>query len=298
MTRNPAWHSTGVNTTRLALALAAATSLVLGGCAAVPPVNATPHASPQVPAGSNPFAPGTELTAPSTAASPTQSATKATPTASTRTTATPDKTEEPAEPEVDCSEVKCIALTYDDGPSRYTNVLLDTFEEFDAKGTFFLIGSQVEMYPKTVRRMRDLGMTIGNHTYSHISLKNLSNADQAGEVARTQKIIARTTGQTPDYLRPPYGDMTKYALNQPLQVIIWDIDTLDWKTHDENQTIETVMEQAHPGAIVLMHDIQPSSVSATHELIPRLQAKGYHIVNIETLIATSKTRQVYRSKNG
>lgn len=237
---------------------------------------------------------------------PTASETTATPTPTPTptATATPSETATTVEKQrasegVDCDQVKCVALTYDDGPSKYTDTLLDTLEKNDAKATFFILGVQAEAYPDVVQRMVDLGMGIGNHTYNHSWFKEVSAADQRAEIKRGSNAIKDAGGVRPTLLRPPYGDFTQTTLNGSYPIILWDVDTMDWSTRSSSETIRRTLDEVRPGSIVLMHDIQPSSVRAAATLVPKLKARGYHLVTVDTLLGgNADAGEVYHSKNG
>lgn len=178
-----------------------------------------------------------------------------------------------------------VALTFDDGPNRYTDDLLDALLEHQASATFFVLGSMVERFPKTVQRMVLEGNEIGNHTMNHKQLSKCSPSEIDEEISKAQMMIESITHIEPSLLRPPYGEKSDF-ITQVWQndVVFWDIDTRDWASKDVKKIIDVVMSEVRDGAIILLHDIYPTSVQAAIELIPLLQEEGYQLVTVSQLI--------------
>ena len=190
---------------------------------------------------------------------------------------------------VDCRITKCVALTFDDGPSPHTERLLDILAAEHVTATFFIIGSRVEERPQVVARIKAEGHEIGNHTWSHPQLSRVSADRAAEEYESTQQAIAGATGgYRPTVMRPPFGahDATSDAAagQAGLSVIIWDVDTLDWKTKSADATVAAVASGTRPGSIVLMHDTHPTSVDAVPAMIADLKAKGYTFVTVTDIL--------------
>ncbi|MDC7290658.1 polysaccharide deacetylase family protein [Blautia schinkii] len=179
---------------------------------------------------------------------------------------------------------KTIALTFDDGPSSFTDRLLDCLEENNAKATFFMVGQEIANFPETVKRMDALGHELGNHTYSHLDLTSLSAEDISQQIGGTDQSLLELVGHGASVLRPPYGSINDAVVAEVgTPMIIWSVDTLDWDTLDVDQTVETVMDNAQDGAIILMHDIYETSVEAAEIIIPRLIEEGYDLVTVHEL---------------
>ena len=177
-----------------------------------------------------------------------------------------------------------IALTFDDGPGKYTSTLLDTLEQYGAHATFFMVGKNVPKYPDEVKRMLEIGCELGNHSYDHAQLTKITPEEIQGQVNNTNGEIENAAGSPATLLRPPYGavdDNVKQNVGMPM--ILWSVDTLDWKTKDANATIENVLTNAGDGDIILMHDIHEQSVEAAIQLIPALQVKGYTLVTVREM---------------
>lgn len=180
-----------------------------------------------------------------------------------------------------------LALTFDDGPwPETTERLLDGLAQRGAKATFFLIGNQIEGQESTIRRMSDEGHQIGLHTWEHIQLKGLTAGDIGTQLDRTRGAIQDIIGPEKLMLRPPYGfvdETLKACVNTP--IICWSVDTEDWKDKTVSRIVETAAEGAEDGAIILMHDIFDTSVTAALEIVDRLMVEGYYFVTVEQLFA-------------
>lgn len=187
----------------------------------------------------------------------------------------------------DCSRVKCIALTFDDGPSAYTDGLLDTLKQHQAHATFFLIGKEITAHKATVKRMAEEGHTVANHSWSHKSLPFLSAAAIDAELNQTNAAIKDITGVQPSYMRPPNGAIGPpvYAAlkRHNMTAVMWSVDTRDWADRNEDIVYNRVVSSAKPGAIIILHDIHKTSVGAVPRILKTLQKQGYAFVSIEEL---------------
>ena len=177
-----------------------------------------------------------------------------------------------------------IALTFDDGPSQYTEQLVETLESHGARATFFIVGSRVDWYPDSVRHAYDIGCEMGNHTYEHTYLDKASSEEVANVIGRTDDEIYEVTGVRTSVLRPPGGrvdDTLKQETDLP--IVLWSIDTRDWETRDVQSTINHVLGHVRDGDVILMHDIYESTVVACETIVPQLQAQGFELVTVEEL---------------
>jgi len=190
----------------------------------------------------------------------------------------------PAHGSVDCTKAKCIALTFDDGPGPGTDTILDTLEKYKVPATFMVVGLQVVSHPDQIKREAALGNDIGSHTWDHADLTTLSAAGVQSEVNRTQQAVKNILGKEPFMLRPPYGAWNKSVLSTVgMPLILWSIDPDDWKDRDADTVYQRVMSRAHPGAIVLSHDIYPTTAAAYQRIIPDLISQGYTLVTVSNL---------------
>lgn len=180
---------------------------------------------------------------------------------------------------------KQIALTFDDGPGKYTEALLDGLRERDIKVSFFLMGSKAEKHPEIVKTMYDDGHLIGNHTYSHISFFKSDSETIAGELERTNEILEGITGERPQFFRPPYGYYTGLQLNKIDQIaILWSSTPRDWVNIDEDYICNYIVEHARDGQIILVHDTKDATVPAVLRAIDILTEEGYEFVRVDELL--------------
>ena len=187
-------------------------------------------------------------------------------------------------------EEKLIALTFDDGPSpKNTTALLDGLAQRGVSATFFLVGSMVESSPRLVERMEEEGHQIAVHTYNHDSasgLRGLSEAQFDAQVGVTSRMLTELTGQTEFALRPPYGFVDDgVRQREPGPIILWSVDTEDWKYRDTRRVVRHVLDNARDGSVVLLHDIFATSVDAALQIVDALQAQGYRFVTVDELFA-------------
>ena len=191
---------------------------------------------------------------------------------------------QPSKPPVDCAVDKCVALTFDDGPGQFTGRLLDELSEAEAHATFFVLGENVKKYPDEAKRIVDEGHQIGSHSWDHKDITTLTAEGIEHEVDWTDQAVQDAAGVTPGVFRPPYGAhgvVYDRLIAKPL--VLWDVDTLDWKHHDPVKTVDIAMDEVHNGSIVLMHDIHESSVQAVPDLVQALRKAGYELVTVDKL---------------
>ncbi len=188
---------------------------------------------------------------------------------------------------VDCARVRCVALTFDDGPGKYTGQVLDMLAAHNARATFFVIGRNItpEFRPQLARIVAE-GHEIGNHTWNHPQLNSLSQAKLTEELGRTNKTITAYTGVRPHTLRPPYGmtneKVAQEAKRQGLAQILWTVDTVDWKDHKTAVVVKRA-QQAGPGAIVLLHETVKTTVAAVPPILKHFDKQGYTYVTVSEL---------------
>lgn len=179
---------------------------------------------------------------------------------------------------------KMVALTYDDGPSIYTPRILKTLKENNSVATFFVVGNRVPMYSDTVKKAYDMGCEIGNHTYEHKSLPNLSETEVKRQISKTNKEVKKAIGEKPVIMRPT-GGATNTNIKKwvGMPSIIWSVDTLDWKTRNADSTRCAVLNRVKDGDIVLMHDLYSATATASETIIPELVRRGYQLVTVSEL---------------
>lgn len=181
---------------------------------------------------------------------------------------------------------KTIALTFDDGPNHNTIKVLNILEKYDVKATFFVLGTNITGNEKIIKRMDDLGMEIGNHMYSHSISTRLSNDKILDEINKTDKLVYDITLKYPSLIRPSYGIYNKKfqkIIDRP--IVLWNIDTLDWKFHDSKRIANNVFNNINRGNIVLMHDIYNATANSLEIIIPKLLENGFEFVTVSELLA-------------
>ncbi|MEG0473057.1 MAG: polysaccharide deacetylase family protein [Solibacillus sp.] len=181
---------------------------------------------------------------------------------------------------------KQIALTFDDGPHpKVTPQIVKILNKYDAKATFFVVGKNVQKYPEVVKNVSDAGHEIGNHTYEHKKLTALTVKQVNSQIELTDNAVKAAIDQTTTVFRPPYGAYNKTITNL-LEVpnIMWSIDTLDWKHHDPNKTLQIVKTNAKRDSIVLMHDIHQTTADSLDSVLAYLTQQGYEFVTVSELL--------------
>ncbi|MCW5851560.1 MAG: polysaccharide deacetylase family protein [Anaerolineae bacterium] len=188
-----------------------------------------------------------------------------------------------------------VALTFDDGPDpRDTEALLRVLDRHGAAATFFLIGERARRYPDLVRAVADAGHQQGLHGYYHRAFPLQPAPRLAHSLRQTQAALAEATGQPPDQyrdVRPPYGVFTPSTLKAlcgwGYRPVMWSVVPLHWR-QSARQTVREVVEQVHPGALIVLHESLPGPPVArlADEILPRLQDAGYEFVLVNDLWRT------------
>ncbi len=188
---------------------------------------------------------------------------------------------------------KVIALTFDDGPSSYTNDIIDILKEKDAVATFFILGNKVETYMDTLKKSIEFGNELGNHTYNHKWLTKLNDDEVKKQIEDTQNIIIDNLGYTPKIFRPSYGSINKRVRNDVnLDIILWNIDTMDWKYKSIDKIASRATRNVDDGSIILMHDTYKRTKDALPKIIDILKEKGFTFVTISELKQINTLREL------
>ena len=179
-----------------------------------------------------------------------------------------------------------IALTFDDGPHpRYTPRLLDGLKERGVKATFFVVGKHIPEREDIIRRMNEEGHLIGNHTYDHVNIANMSMEDACLQITRTSDLIREITGKDTEYVRPPFGTWNRnLECGIELLPVLWTLDPKDWTTKNVDQIVQNVVSKVKENDIILLHDYYGSSVEATFRIVDLLQAEGYEFATVDELL--------------
>lgn len=181
-------------------------------------------------------------------------------------------------------KTKYIAVTFDDGPGKYTNELLNALNKYNSKATFFLLGEKVDNYEKTVKKAYKSGMEIGSHSYSHPNLNKLSKTKVKKQINKTAKAIKNVTGYNPTLFRPPYGLYNKNVKTYcKVPMIYWTVDFEDWANRKTKYVYTQMLKQADDGEIILLHDIHKTTVKGFKKALPKLRKRGYELVTVSEL---------------
>jgi polysaccharide deacetylase family sporulation protein PdaB len=192
---------------------------------------------------------------------------------------------------------KVVALTFDDGPDgKYTPMILEVLHRNRVPATFFVLGSQVDKYPKVMQWIHKAGHEIGSHGYHHFDLNKLTEQEIYDEIKQAEKAILQTTGVLAQYYRPPGGVMTHDVMNAVqscgYDIIHWSVDPQDWLlVRTASAIASSVKKTVTSGDIVLFHDgglNQRQTVAALQELITDLRSRGYRFVTISQLLDEAK----------
>ncbi|MFE7277873.1 polysaccharide deacetylase family protein [Streptomyces sp. NPDC057623] len=202
---------------------------------------------------------------------------------------------------VDCRQAKCIALTFDAGPSEHSARLLDILKERQVPATFFLMGKgHIDKYPDLVKRMADEGHEVANHTWNHDRLTELEPEEIREELERPNKEIERLIGQRPTLMRPPQGrtNDTVHEICRELGMaeVLWSVTAKDYLTKDPALIHRRVLAQADRDGIILLHDLYDGTVPAVPGIIDALKKRGFVFVTVPQLLAPGRAEagKVYR----
>lgn len=187
---------------------------------------------------------------------------------------------------------KKIALTFDDGPHpRYTERILGILEKYNVKATFFVIGVNIQNYPEPLKKIYEAGHEVGNHTFLHDNGRDLNSENARLEMEKCDNLIYESIGIRPKLFRPPRGacndDVVDAAQSLGYSIVLWSVDTLDWKGTSSECIAQTVNSRLRGGDIILMHDYtsrKNTTCDALEIIIPQLLSKGYEFVTVSELI--------------
>lgn len=196
---------------------------------------------------------------------------------------------------------KAVALTFDDGPSTAnTPTILSILKKYNAHATFFVVGNRVEAGADLLKQELEIGCEIGNHSWDHANLSKMSMSAVNKNLNRTKKLVKKLIGYDIKLVRPPYGaisDAMRKKMDQPM--ILWSVDTLDWKSRNAKAVFKEVKKQVRDGSIILVHDIHESTAEAMKTVIPWLVKNDYDILTVSELMErkgiTMKKGKAYMS---
>lgn len=183
---------------------------------------------------------------------------------------------------------KQVAITFDDGPHPKTLNVLKLLKQYNAKATFFCIGSQIEKHPDILEKIAAESHTVGNHSYSHSNFFGFFTSKKIiSELHHTDFLINKHTGIQPQLFRPPFGAtspaIAKAVKATGLKVIGWNIRSLDTVIKSEQKIVRRITTRLSPGSIILLHDTSEKSVAVLEQLLVFLHENNYKAVTISTL---------------
>jgi peptidoglycan/xylan/chitin deacetylase (PgdA/CDA1 family) len=190
-----------------------------------------------------------------------------------------------------------VALTFDDGPSPlYTPEILALLKQYQAHATFFVMGSKVEKSPWLVRAMLQEGHEVGNHSFSHPRLTATDQPSREWELEATSLNLDLVgCPRKHRLIRPPYSAfdnrLISYAAHTGRELVLWSLDSGDWKGLDQAAIVKNVLTGVHNGSIIIFHDSDEKSqadrratVEALKVILPVLRAAGYRMVTVSELV--------------
>ena len=182
--------------------------------------------------------------------------------------------------------VKQIAITFDDGPGKYTAELLDFLKENDIRVTFFLVGNRMSWYKNTLKQMVNDGHEIGYHSWKHDIQTTLPNSKIISDYQKSAKLLKKITGAEFTLWRAPGGGRSDRVLKQiDLPHIMWSVDTLDWKYRKSTRTCNVIKKYSKDGSIVLLHDIHKSTVEGAMNALKQMQEGDYEFLTVTELLS-------------
>lgn len=187
-------------------------------------------------------------------------------------------------------DTRKIALTFDDGPNPcYTEKLLDLLSSHQIKATFFLLGKNLEIYPQIARRIMSEGHLIGNHTYAHKHISEISIGDFKKELNKTQNMIKKIFNRDFNYFRPPCGRFgfghVAYCISKQLTTVLWTLDSRDFEYKGKQHILNNVIGDGIKGGdIILFHDNNGFTLEALPEIIEYLQNESFKFVTVEEML--------------
>lgn len=202
----------------------------------------------------------------------------------------------PVTPGTDCTVVKCVAITIDDGPGPHTRALLAELAAAGARATFFVVGAEVARHPELTAAIVDGGHELGLHSHTHPRMTALGDQAVLREFERSRQAIYDAVSQEVSIYRPPYGMHSKrIGRLANAAIIMWDVDPQDWRRGNQRKLVNHVEARVQPGSIILLHELA-ATTRALPEMLQELTADGYQLVTISELLGAELVwGQVYRS---
>jgi peptidoglycan/xylan/chitin deacetylase (PgdA/CDA1 family) len=190
---------------------------------------------------------------------------------------------------------QAVALSFDDGPHPvFTHQILEILARYDARATFFPIGLSASGHGDVLAKAAAAGHEVGNHTWSHPYLPDLSAAGLREQIERTSDAVESATGSRPALTRPPYGSLTAEVLDKwtgfDERIVLWDVDSEDWARPGADAIARKTLKEIQPGSVVLMHDSggdRSQTIQALPAIIEGCLERGYALATVPDLLRPS-----------
>ena len=187
---------------------------------------------------------------------------------------------------------KRVALSFDDGPHpSFTPKILALLKKYNVKATFFMIGCNIALYPGVAKAVEVAGHEIGNHTYTHPHMREISLTVLKEEIQKTENVLLQNGMKRPHLFRPPEGfrseEQVRALEELGYHTVIWSLDTHDWQGRPTEEIVSVVLEGIQGGDVLLFHDYTSrhnTTITALEQLIPRLLEDGYEFVVVSDLM--------------
>ena len=180
-----------------------------------------------------------------------------------------------------------VALTFDDGPSKYTWPIVSALAQHNARATFFMVGNRVATHEAAIDFLLENDQEVATHSFSHANLVNCGDEELLSQIQKPDKALQKQHDYTPHLFRVPYGERDERVLEalrqQGKPAIGWSVDPRDWEVQDKDAIVKHILARVKDGDIVLMHDLYQPTADAVAELIPALQERGYQLVTVSEL---------------
>ncbi len=187
------------------------------------------------------------------------------------------------------TDEKKLAVTFDAAwGAEDTRQLIEILEKYNARATFFVVGTWAQKHPDSVKAFYDAGHEIANHSYNHTLYGRLTQQQITEDIENCNRIIENITGQKPVLLRAPSGDYTNEsetaAKELGMRTVQWSVDSLDWQGISSREIVKRVVNASENGSILLFHNDVKNTPAALDEILKELSAREYSFVTVSELI--------------
>ena len=191
-------------------------------------------------------------------------------------------------------DFKTVALTFDDGPSKYTSDILDLLKKYNYNATFFVIGNKIKNKEKIILDIYNNNNEIGNHTFNHVWATHYSKNYVLNDIQKCDDLLYKIIKYKTTLYRPCYGAINK-SLKKLIdkEIVMWTLDSSDWKIKNKFKIAEYVLKNIKDKDIILMHDTYKTTYEALQIIIPELKKRNYQVVTVSILKEIVELREKY-----